>query len=71
MRGNGTKRGRPKLNFETALGRFPEGTLERIDGVRRADETRTSFFQTAVNNEIARRGGAKSLATALDAPDEG
>lgn len=65
-----TKRGRPKLNFEQVPGRFPAGTIARIDSVRQDGETRTSFIQVAVEAEIVRRGGAAASAEALDPPDE-
>ncbi len=64
------KRGRPKLNFDQIAGRFPEGTIDRIDAVRKAGETRTAFLQQAVEEEIARRGALTSSGKALDTPDE-
>jgi hypothetical protein len=65
------KRGRPKRNFDQIPGRFPEGTIMRIDAVRIDDETRTAFLQVAVEAEIARRSRRHGLAEALDTPDEG
>jgi hypothetical protein len=68
---DGVKRGRPKRNFDHIPGRFPEGTIERIDEVRKNGETRTAFLQSAVENEIARRSPSGHSAEALDTPDEG
>lgn len=65
------KRGRPKRNFDQIPGRFPEGTIDRIDAVRKDGETRTAFLQSAVEREIARRSPAGRSAKALDTPDEG
>ncbi|MBY3157217.1 hypothetical protein HFO56_33370 [Rhizobium laguerreae] len=65
------KRGRPKRNFDQIPGRFPEGTIDRIDSVREGGETRTAFLQTAVEGEIARRSHPRRSAETLDAPDEG
>lgn len=65
------KRGRPRRNFDQVPGRFPEGTIDRIDAVRKNGETRTAFLQAAVEGEIARRSGCDASAEALDAPDEG
>lgn len=68
---NAMKRGRPKRNFDQIPGRFPEGTIDRIDAVRVDDETRTAFLQVAVEAEIARRSRRLRLAKTLDTPDEG
>ncbi|MCS4090131.1 YlcI/YnfO family protein [Rhizobium sp. BK176] len=65
------KRGRPKRNFDHIPGRFPDGTIERIDEVRKEGETRTAFLQVAVDREIARRSPSGRSAETLDAPDEG
>lgn len=65
------KRGRPKLNYDQIPGRFPQGTIDRIDAVRVNDETRTAFLQVAVEAEIARRSRRLRSAKALNAPDEG
>lgn len=62
--------GRPKRNFEQIPGRFPEGTIERIDAVRGKEETRTAFLQAAIEGEIARRSKRGGSTKALDPPDE-
>jgi hypothetical protein len=68
-KGEAVKRGRPRRNFDHILGRFPDGTIDRIDAVRKIGETRTAFLQSAVEGEIARRTQDSHLAEALDAPD--
>lgn len=50
------KPGRPKTNYEEMPARFPKGTLERIDAVRRPGENRTDFLRTAIEHEVQRRG---------------
>ncbi|MBP2235337.1 hypothetical protein J2Z31_001829 [Sinorhizobium kostiense] len=65
-----TTRGRPKINFDNIPGRFPEGTIERIDAVRKERETRTAFLQKAVEREIARRERVGGSSKAFDTPDE-
>jgi hypothetical protein len=71
MADKGMTRGRPRRNFDQIPGRFPDGTIERIDAVRNDGETRTAFLQAAVEGEIARRSPSGRSAKALDTPDEG
>jgi hypothetical protein len=51
-------------------GRFPEGTISRIDSVRFEGETRTEFLKTAVEREIRHREGDTSSGETFHAPDE-
>jgi hypothetical protein len=46
------KPGRPKRNYEEMPARFPQGTFERIDGVRKPGETRIDFLRVAVEREV-------------------
>lgn len=65
------KRGRPKRYFDHIPGRFPEGTIDRIDEIKKYGETRTDFLQAAVEREIARRSPPGRSAKAPDTPDKG
>jgi hypothetical protein len=47
--------GRRKVNFESVVARFPEGTLRWIDGVLREGESRAQFLREAVERELERR----------------
>jgi hypothetical protein len=47
--------GRPKINEEQTPGRFPAGTLARIDAACREGENRSDFLRTAVEAELKRR----------------
>lgn len=47
----------PKIYPESVVARFEGGTLERIKGVLRENETRAEFLRTIVLEEIARRLG--------------
>ncbi|WP_198033129.1 hypothetical protein [Methylosinus sp. PW1] len=40
---------------EDILGRFPEGTVDRISAVLAEDEERTAFIRKAVESELQRR----------------
>lgn len=52
--------GRLKKNFDQMPGRFPAGTLQRIDFVREPGETRTSFVQKAVEALLRQREARKT-----------
>ncbi len=52
---SGSGVGRPKKNDEQTPGRFPAGTLARIDAVLREKEARSDFLREAVEREIERR----------------
>lgn len=47
--------GQKQINFEQTPGRFPEGTLGRIDLVLKSDEKRADFLRTAVEAELRKR----------------
>lgn len=47
--------GRKKINEDEAPGRFPAGTLERIDSVRGETESQADFLRVAVERELLRR----------------
>lgn len=47
--------GRPKINGEQTPGRFPAGTLARIDAACRDGEKRSDFIRQAVEAELKRR----------------
>lgn len=64
------KKGRPRTNFDHMPGRFPEGTISRIDSVRFEGETRTEFLKTAVEREIRHREGETSSGETFHTPDE-
>ena len=49
--------GRPKINDEQTPGRFPAGTLARIDAACEEGEKRSDFIREAVERELKRRGG--------------
>jgi hypothetical protein len=51
--------GRTHINDQSMTARFPEGTFERIDGVRVKAESRAEFIRAAVDREIRRREKAK------------
>ena len=46
---------RTKRLFDHMMGRFPEGTFDRMDAVRGATEDRTDFLRAAVERELKRR----------------
>jgi metal-responsive CopG/Arc/MetJ family transcriptional regulator len=48
-------RGRPRINHEQIPARFPEGTLQRIDGTLEDGENRSDFIREAVERELKRR----------------
>lgn len=50
--------GRPKINGEQTPGRFPIGTLARIDASLGEKEKRSDFIREAVNRELDRRNFA-------------
>lgn len=52
-------RGRPKVNFESALARLPLGTLQRIKAVLQEGEGQADFMRAAVEAELKRRERAK------------
>jgi hypothetical protein len=47
--------GRKRINDESMLGRFPKGTLLRIDSLLDEKEKRADFIRSAVEFEIERR----------------
>ena len=47
--------GRTQINSEQMPGRFPEGTLARIDAVLEEKEGRAAFLREAVERELKRR----------------
>lgn len=47
--------GRPKINHEQTPGRFPVGTLARVDSLLADSEKRSDFIREAVEREIKRR----------------
>src|SRR3546814_1400351 len=49
--------GRPRINAEKTMARFPEGTLGRIKAVLRDGENRSDFMREAVELELRRREG--------------
>jgi hypothetical protein len=51
----GMVRGRPRINHEQIPARFPEGTLQRIDGTLEDGENRSDFIREAVERELKRR----------------
>lgn len=46
---------RPQINFEQIPGRFPSGTLVRIDAALNEGEKRSDFLREAVERELKRR----------------
>jgi hypothetical protein len=50
--------GRKKRYSEDLLGRFPAGTVARIDKLRAKGEERTQFLRDAVERELKRREAA-------------
>ncbi|MCH4894969.1 hypothetical protein GO308_17845 [Sphingomonas sp. SFZ2018-12] len=49
--------GRPRINAEKTMARFPEGTLGRIKSVLREGENQADFMREAVELELRRREG--------------
>ena len=49
--------GRPRINGEQTMARFPDGTLGRIKTVLRTDETIADFMRESVELELRRREG--------------
>lgn len=47
--------GRPKTNYEHTPGRFPKGTLARIDATLAPGEKRSDFLRAAVYRELVHR----------------
>jgi predicted DNA-binding protein len=47
--------GRKRINDEQTPGRFPAGTLERIDALLRDGEKRADLLREAVERELKRR----------------
>lgn len=47
--------GRKQINAEAMPGRFPEGTLARMDAVLEEKESRGAFLREAVERELKRR----------------
>lgn len=47
--------GRKQINSEQMPGRFPEGTMDRIDAVLEEKEGRAAFLREAVERELKRR----------------
>jgi hypothetical protein len=48
-------RGRPRVNYESALARLPMGTLERIKAALTPSESQSDFLKAAVEAELKRR----------------
>ena len=44
-----------KIWHEDMVARFPKGTFERMDAVRKEDETRTDMIREAIERELRRR----------------
>ncbi|WP_443021591.1 YlcI/YnfO family protein [Sphingobium sp. AntQ-1] len=49
--------GRPRINGEKTMARFPDGTLGRIKAVLREGENQSDFLRDAVELELRRREG--------------
>ena len=49
--------GRPRINAEQTMARFPPGTLDRVKGVLRPGETVADFMRESVELELRRREG--------------
>lgn len=49
--------GRPRINAEKTMARFPDGTLARIKSVLRPGENQSDFMREAVELELRRREG--------------
>lgn len=49
--------GRPRINAEQTMARFPPGTLDRVKAVLRPGETVADFMREAVILEARRREG--------------
>jgi len=47
--------GRKRINEEAALGRFPAGTLARIEAALKEGEGQAEFIRQAVERELKRR----------------
>lgn len=47
--------GRPKINDENTMARFPEGTLARIKAALDEGEKQSDFIREAVEKELKRR----------------
>ena len=58
--------GRKKINEDEAPGRFPAGTLDRIDKVRAEYESQADFLRVAVERELLRREGTGRRRRATD-----
>jgi hypothetical protein len=50
---------RPQINYEQATGRFPAGTLKRIDKVLEPDESLAEFIREAIERGLRRRERAQ------------
>jgi metal-responsive CopG/Arc/MetJ family transcriptional regulator len=51
--------GRKQINFEVMPGRFPAGTMKRIDRVLSEGEKRSDLLRAAVEVELQRRERAR------------
>lgn len=49
--------GRPRINADQTMARFPDGTLARVKSVLREGESQSDFFREAVELELRRREG--------------
>ncbi|WP_420833721.1 YlcI/YnfO family protein [Sphingomonas aerolata] len=49
--------GRPRINAEQTMARFPPGTLARIKALLRPGETVADFMRESVEMEMRRREG--------------
>jgi hypothetical protein len=57
--------GRKQINFEALPGRFPAGTMKRIDRVLSEGEKRSDLLRTAVEGELKRRERANPARKAV------
>jgi hypothetical protein len=49
--------GRPRINADQTMARFPDGTLVRVKAVLRDGENQADFIREAVELELRRREG--------------
>lgn len=51
--------GRPRINSESTMARFPEGTISRIKAVLRDGEKQADFIRNTIELELRRREGPR------------
>ncbi len=49
--------GRPRINADQTMARFPDGTLARVKSVLRDGENQADFIRESVELELRRREG--------------